>query len=85
MRVAPRHTGPVDGQKMGEYLKANPHPIDRSSIAGRAAVEKRTVHVPDLRPGAHVRDDGRGDYVALLAAGFLLVVDEEPTADGDLR
>lgn len=54
-----------------------------SATPGR--ILEATVNVLDLRPGDQVRDDGRGDYVDLLAAGFLIVVDEEPTADGDLR
>ncbi len=34
--------------ELREYEEANPHPIGRGSFQGRAAVEGRTVHVPDV-------------------------------------
>src|SRR5262249_33182137 len=35
---------------LAKYLKDNPIPSDRASLAGRAVLEGRTMHVPDLRP-----------------------------------
>jgi PAS domain S-box-containing protein len=42
-----------------EYLAPRPLPISPSSMAGRAALERRTVHVPDVlaEPWFHVPDD----------------------------
>jgi len=31
-----------------EYLTAHPHRFDRTTVAGRTAVERRTVHIPDI-------------------------------------
>jgi GAF domain-containing protein len=31
-----------------EYLTTHPHRFDRTTVAGRAAVERRTVHIPDI-------------------------------------
>ncbi|MEM7303697.1 MAG: GAF domain-containing protein [Pseudomonadota bacterium] len=34
--------------EMVEFHRNNPNPIDRSNVAGRATLEKQTVHVPDV-------------------------------------
>lgn len=31
-----------------EYLSNHPHRLDRATVAGRAAVERRTIHIPDI-------------------------------------
>ncbi|SPP97188.1 GAF domain-containing protein [Bradyrhizobium vignae] len=31
-----------------EYLSTHPHRLDRTTVAGRTAVERRTVHIPDI-------------------------------------
>ncbi|WP_425044762.1 GAF domain-containing protein [Primorskyibacter sp. S87] len=34
--------------EMVDFHRANPNPIDRSNIAGRATLDKATIHVPDI-------------------------------------
>ncbi|QPF91099.1 GAF domain-containing protein [Bradyrhizobium commune] len=35
-----------------EYLSNHPHRFDRATVAGRAAVERRTIHIPDIAADA---------------------------------
>jgi class 3 adenylate cyclase/putative methionine-R-sulfoxide reductase with GAF domain len=43
------HVGAHQGeQAAAEYDIAHPHPLDRTTAAGRAAVERRPVHIPDV-------------------------------------
>jgi GAF domain-containing protein len=57
-----------------EYLKEHPTPVTRGSVSGRAAMERRTIHVPDVlqdpeyEMGALVRQQG---YRAVLAVPML--------------
>jgi len=39
----------ISDPALAKYLKDNPIPSDRSSLAGRAVLEGRTMHVPDLK------------------------------------
>ena len=45
MMAAASHGGSPDFMS---YLAANPHRIDRATVAGRAAVEGKTIHIPDI-------------------------------------
>ncbi len=35
-------------EEMVAFHKANPNPIDRSNVAGRAVLDKKSIHVPDV-------------------------------------
>jgi GAF domain-containing protein len=57
-----------------DYLKRHPTPLSRGSISGRAAIERRTIHVrdvledPDYEMGELVKQQG---YRAVLAVPML--------------
>jgi class 3 adenylate cyclase/putative methionine-R-sulfoxide reductase with GAF domain len=43
------HVGAHQGEQAGAaYDVAHPHPLDRTTAAGRAALERRPVHIPDV-------------------------------------
>src|SRR5918995_3288189 len=50
LHVVAHHTG-LGG---GEYDKEHPHPVDRATAAGRAALERRPIHIPDIRADPRV-------------------------------
>jgi GAF domain-containing protein len=56
---------------LAKYLKDNPIPPDRSSLASRAVLEGRTMHVPDLQADPEL---GRKDQVVIARIRTLLAV-----------
>jgi GAF domain-containing protein len=57
-----------------EYLKRDPTPVDRGSATGRAALEGRVVHIPDvLADPEYARHEAQkiGGFRAVLAAPLL--------------
>src|SRR4029450_11073655 len=40
------HHGEAEG---AEYDRQHPHPLDRTTAAGRAAVMREPIHIPDIR------------------------------------
>jgi PAS domain S-box-containing protein len=57
-----------------EYLKRDPTPVDRGSAIGRAALEARVVHIPDvLADPEYARHEAQkiGGFRAVLAAPLL--------------
>jgi signal transduction histidine kinase len=56
---------------LAKYLKDNPIPPDRTSLATRAVVEGRTMHVPDIQADPEL---GRKDQVVLGRIRTLLAV-----------
>src|SRR6476659_4084642 len=56
---------------LAKYLKDNPIPADRTSLAMRAVDERRTMHVPDLQAEPEL---GRKDQVVLGRIRTLLAV-----------
>jgi len=54
-----------------EWDRANPHVVDRSTFAGRAAVERAPVHVPDILEDPEYAYEGPAPYRAGLAAPIL--------------
>jgi adenylate cyclase len=78
----------VGGIHQLEYDKGHPHAFDRTTWAGRAAVTREIVHVPDVRVDAEYTYPGpRTGYRAGLGVpvlfedeliGVLLIVREEP-------
>src|SRR5262245_33836891 len=56
---------------LAKYLKENPIPSDSASLAGRAVLEGRTMHVPDLKADPEL---GRQDQIIIGGIRTLLVV-----------
>src|SRR5262245_19835344 len=56
---------------LAKYLKDNPIPSDSASLAGRAVLEGRTMHVPDLKADPEL---GRQDQIIIGGIRTLLVV-----------
>jgi signal transduction histidine kinase len=70
-RIAARYGLP---QEFQEYLEEHPIALDRGSTIGRAALERKLVHVPDVLsdPEYTMREHQRiGDYRAVLSAPLL--------------
>jgi class 3 adenylate cyclase len=74
------------------YDKEHPHAIDRSSAAGRAAVTRRPVHIPNVDQDPEYTYSGPRPYKAMLGApiliedeliGVVVVVRTEPTPFSD--
>src|SRR5262245_207464 len=60
----------------GEYDSEHPHPLDRTTAAGRAAVERRPIHIPDIDADPEYSYAGPTEYYRSLI-GVPIMVDEE--------
>ena len=73
------HSGPLGGQRIGQRL-----PLNHDWVTGRAVLEARTIHVPDLRTNDEYpqgkRDALKYGHRATLAVPFL----REGTAIGNI-
>jgi class 3 adenylate cyclase len=58
-----------------EYDRQHPHPIDRTTMAGRTAVARETVHVPDVLEDPEYTYAGPRPYRAAL--GVPILVEDE--------
>lgn len=54
-----------------EYDTRHPHPLDRTTANGRAAVERRLVHIPDVAMDPEYTYGGPRPYRAMLAAPIM--------------
>jgi adenylate cyclase len=64
------------GAEAAEYDRQHPHAVDRTTMAGRVAVERRPVHIPDIREDPEYRYGGPSwSYRAML--GVPIMLDEE--------
>lgn len=70
-----------------EYDRDHPHPLDRTTAAGRAALERRAVHIPDIEDDPEYTYAGPRPYRTILGVpvmvedeliGAVVVVREEP-------
>ena len=57
------------------YDRQNPHPLDRTTVAGRAAVTRQPVHIPDVDADPEYGYRGPRPYRALL--GVPVVVEDD--------
>ena len=55
--------------------REHPHPVDRSTAAGRIALTRRLVHIPDIRRDPEYTYSGPRPYRAML--GVPIVVEDE--------
>jgi class 3 adenylate cyclase/putative methionine-R-sulfoxide reductase with GAF domain len=70
------HLGAHDGEPTGmEYDREHPHALDRTSVAGRAAVERRPVQIPDVETDPEYTYPGPRFFRAAL--GVPIMVDED--------
>jgi adenylate cyclase len=63
-------------EEAAEYDRQHPHAVDRTTMAGRVAVERRPVHIPDILEDPEYRYAGPSwSYRAML--GVPIMLDEE--------
>ena len=83
------HHGEADG---AAFDREHPHAVDRSTAAGRTAVARRPVHIPDVEADAEYRYPGPRPYRAMLGVpvifegeliGVVVVVRRTPRPFGD--
>jgi len=82
------HLGAHEGERAGEqYDREHPHSLDRTSAAGRTAVERRPVHIPDVLADPEYTYQGPRFFRAMLGVpiiveddliGVVVVVRREP-------
>ncbi len=66
------HHGDVGG---AEYDRQHPHALDRTTAAGRTAVLRRPVHIPDILADPEYAYPGPRSYRAML--GVPIIVDDD--------
>jgi class 3 adenylate cyclase len=59
-----------------EWDKQHPHVLDRTTGAGRAAVERKPIHIPDMKGDPEYSYGGPTDYYRSLIAVPLIVEDD---------
>ena len=62
------HHGDAAG---AEYDRENPHALDRTTAAGRVAVTRRPVHIPDVEADAEYSYAGPRSYRSMLGVPIL--------------
>jgi class 3 adenylate cyclase/putative methionine-R-sulfoxide reductase with GAF domain len=82
------HLGAHQGEPAGaEYDREHPHPLDRTTAAGRAAVERKPVQIPDVLADPEYTYPGPRFFRAMLGVpilveddliGVVVVVRREP-------
>jgi class 3 adenylate cyclase len=55
-----------------EYDAEHPHPLDRTTAAGRAALARETVHIPDIEADAEYTYPGPRFYRAMLGVPIMV-------------
>jgi adenylate cyclase len=60
----------------GEYDRDHPHALDRTTAAGRAAVERQPVHIPDIRADREYSYGGPTEYYRSLIGVPIMVEDD---------
>jgi class 3 adenylate cyclase/putative methionine-R-sulfoxide reductase with GAF domain len=82
------HTAAHHGTaEAAEYDSAHPHALDRTTAAGRAALDRRAVHIPDIEADPEYTYPGPRPYRTILGVpvtaedeliGVVVVVRENP-------
>ena len=60
----------------GEYDREHPHGLDRTTAAGRAAVERRPIHIPDIHADPEYSYAGPTEYYRSLIGVPIMIEDE---------
>jgi class 3 adenylate cyclase/putative methionine-R-sulfoxide reductase with GAF domain len=67
------HSAAYHGAPEGaEYDRLHPHALDRTTAAGRAAVERRVVHIPDIEADPEYVYPGPRPYRAMLGVPVMV-------------
>src|SRR5262245_26645616 len=70
------HLGAHQGEEAGAtYDREHPHALDRTTAAGRAAVERRPVHIPDIAVDPEYTYPGPRFFRAML--GMPIMVEDD--------
>jgi len=87
------HLGAHQGSREGaRYDREHPHALDRTSAAGRAAVERRTIQIPDIEADPEYTYPGPRFFRTMLGVpimveddliGVVVVVRREPQSFTD--
>jgi class 3 adenylate cyclase/putative methionine-R-sulfoxide reductase with GAF domain len=72
LHVAAHHTH----EEGAEWDRQHPHALDRTTAAGRAAVTRETVHIPDIREDPEYSYGGPTEYYRSLIGVPIIVEDE---------
>ena len=72
LHVAAHHTD-ADG---AEWDRQHPHALDRTTAAGRAAVTREPVHIPDIREDSEYSYGGPTEYYRSLISVPIMVEDD---------
>src|SRR4029453_4237258 len=59
-----------------EYDRQHPHALDRTTGAGRAAVERKPIHIPDIQADPEYSYGGPTEYYRSLIAVPIMVEDD---------
>jgi len=59
-----------------EYDRQHPHPLDRTTMAGRTAVMREPVHIPDVRDDPEYAYAGPKEYYKAMLGVPVMVEDE---------
>jgi class 3 adenylate cyclase len=70
------HSVADHGEPAGaEYDRQHPHPLDRTTVAGRTAITRQPVHIPDIEADPEYAYRGPRPYRAML--GVPVVVEDD--------
>jgi class 3 adenylate cyclase len=70
------HSVADHGEPAGaEYDRQHPHPLDRTTVAGRTAITRQPVHIPDVEADPEYAYRGPRPYRAML--GVPVVVEDD--------
>jgi two-component system NtrC family sensor kinase len=70
------HLGAHQGEPAGaDYDREHPHPLDRTTAAGRTALERRPVQIPDVVADPEYTYPGPRFFRAMLGVPILFEVD----------
>jgi class 3 adenylate cyclase len=72
LQVAAYHTADFGG----EYDREHPHALDRTTAAGRTALERQPVHIPDIRADPEYSYGGPTEYYRSLIGVPIMVEDD---------
>jgi class 3 adenylate cyclase/putative methionine-R-sulfoxide reductase with GAF domain len=59
-----------------EYDRQHPHGVDRTTAAGRAALERKPIHIPDIRADPEYSYGGPTEYYRSLIGVPIMVEDD---------
>jgi GAF domain len=67
------------------YDRQNPHPLDRTTLAGRTAVTRHTVHIPDVDADPEYAYRGPRPYRAMLGVPVIVEATSSASSSSTAR